>query len=376
MFIFIYEFLLFAFFFRLFICCFLSFDLIADRPVSANINSSAKSIEKTKKCTDCLLSSLPRQPTSASSKTNDNSSSCCTCFGRSKLSWSDSMSGQMSDIYSRKYDEKIDSPACLNHLPDKLINQNENLRSSIDEEIELTALKQAMKIYGIQQPSKSLNLEKSSPGMSASAIKSSKNSNNSIECELANDVAAVVLNNHGELIESDSIQIINCSANDQMIRVQGKEELPVSPKDEIKCVACDENCKNTENTFEKCEKVNQKDNENEQESINLQQIKRIPKKINCTDNHPLLNDSKKNISHDGKPLKRNDLNGNRRIQRIYATLPKIKKPFNQQQNINHNERLTKRVPMRLTPDGTTIHYWCDLSPKVLKGCRRFRFYYF
>lgn len=124
--------------------------------------------------------------------------------------------------------------------------------------------------------------------------------------------------------------------------------------------------------------IHSKDNTNIKNAIGLERstsvssVKSKLNYVNCTNDHPLMETETKNMC-----AKINDfdyLNGNtaadmpliKRLNRFYATLPRMKKPI-LQQIYNTAGRGIKKVPTRVTPDGTTIYYWCDLSKQAVKG---------
>lgn len=86
------------------------------------------------------------------------------------------------------------------------------------------------------------------------------------------------------------------------------------------------------------------------------------------------------IKSDLQLLADNDYNGNNnnrfvRLTRSYSTLPKMKKSSMQQQQQNMLNRPIKKFPMRTTPDGTNIYYWCDVPKKQLKGYYYYLFFF-
>lgn len=94
--------------------------------------------------------------------------------------------------------------------------------------------------------------------------------------------------------------------------------------------------------------------------------------INCTDDHPLM-DAKTDNSHP-KIDDFDYLNGNtaaapilKHFKRLYSTLPRVKKSVLQQVMGTGKPSIKKLPPTRITPDGTTIYYWCDLSKQAIKG---------
>lgn len=231
---------------------------------------------------------------------------CCNCFAPKKR-WSDSASGQMSEVYCRKCDD-IDSPACLaNITPKKMQKLKNRTILTVESEIEIP--------NGKNLPNKIKNLKKDK--------KLNNNNKKHEEYELADDATSLNDDHH----DLTKIDILNDFDSKLRIRVHGKEELPV-----------------------------------EQQTTNL--IKRNPSKKII--NRPF--DIETVVINDNK--KKDDFNGNlgmdKRLSRIYSTLPKRKRD-----KMHHSMWYAKpnslRVPKRTTPDGTNIYYWCDLPKKALKG---------
>lgn len=107
-------------------------------------------------------------------------------------------------------------------------------------------------------------------------------------------------------------------------------------------------------------------------STSVTSVKNKSNYINCTDDHPLM-ETKTDNSH-GKIDEFDYLNGNtaaapilKHFNRLYATLPRVKKSVIQQVMATGKPLFRKLPPTRITPDGTTIYYWCDLSKQAIKG---------
>lgn len=220
------------------------------------------------------------------------------------------------------------------------------------------------------------------------------------EYELADD--AIVCDDNASEANHEA-RMVRDVMRDEMIRVQGKEELPVTPEEQIQCNISDNYSESSSSSVEHlCETNPSKqpyashsdktdlnngtnllndDISHGNNSKNEAQCngKLLAKKINCTDNHPLLV-ANGSVDSDGDEAKstflangHGDLNGNdsirilRHMHRIYSTLPKAKRTPSLQQMLNKNERLLKSVPTRITPDGTTIYYWCDLPKQTIEG---------
>lgn len=112
-----------------------------------------------------------------------------------------------------------------------------------------------------------------------------------------------------------------------------------------------------------------------EKSTSASNIKAKASYVNCTNDHPLMDDTK---CEDNQidDVNVDYLNGNatdsvtkqpllKRLNRLYSTLPRVKKTV--LQHMMGGGRPMKKVPTRITPDGTTIYYWCDLSKQAVKG---------
>lgn len=240
------------------------------------------------------------------------------------------------------------------------------------------------------------------------------------EYELANDAT------NGDLSDDVvRINVMNEADEKRMVRVHGREELPAeqqtspespsmrSPKykyfdkthlmNEIACIKEETKCMDNESAEQQQQIIFHPSNRNpirpsetnsNEQAIDLTSTEdsdELANKIaldkngclneirnnksnyvNCTDDHPLMA-AKDHSTDDVHPSKTDDadiVNGNavpalKRHLKRYATLPRIKKTTIQQMVCMNNAM--KQVPTRITPDGTTIYYWCDLSKDALKG---------
>lgn len=340
----------------------------------------------------------------------------------------------MSEVYCRICDDdecNVDSPACLINVTGKARTNSDGCRPkhktilTVESELEMTTTsklstspqKTAAKVY---VPSNKYNDDntKSSPRQHCATVKSRKIAENKFdniaaasgeEYEMADD-ATMCDDNTSET--NYEVRIVRNVDQDEMIRVHGREELPVTPEEQVQCNISDYNSDNSNDSIDNiCEQnpskrkntshpVETEPNDEMMHSMNnllndtishnidaqyqLQcNGKLASTKVNCTDNHPLLvaqssiddlcGDTKQKQKQKPKLNDHDDLNGNesikllRQMHRIYSTLPKTKKASTMQKMIIQNERLLKSVPTRLTPDGTMIYYWCDLPKQSIKG---------
>lgn len=215
----------------------------------------------------------------------------------------------MSDVYCRKCDD-IDSPACLANITPKKMQIKNRTILTVESEIELP--------NGTKSKSKS-SFKKEKEHLNNNNFKKRHE-----EYEMADDATSLNDAPHDDL---SKIDILNDFDSKLRIRVNGKEELPATTT-------------KTKNPSKKI--INR--------PFDIETI--------------VINDNKK----------KDDFNGNlgmdKRLSRIYSTLPKRKRD-----KMHHSMWYAKpnslRVPKRTTPDGTNIYYWCDLPKRALKGCLNF-----
>lgn len=215
--------------------------------------------------------------------------------------------------------------------------------------------------------------------------------------ELGDDVATNNSESTSEFEQTQKFIRKAIDAND-MIRVRGKEELPVlSDETEISYrkksiesntspikVSNKNICSNvsssvsqylTKESEEKCSLS--------ETNISKTMSKSVSKRSVCSKNHPLLSNEEESFKTIKKIESQNecedtDNDENRvtasenisflkRMHGIYSTLPKIKKITADQNLPNTVNRPPFSIPMRITSDGTTIYYICDLPKNVIKG---------
>lgn len=363
-----------------------------------------------------------RDSSATKSKIVPQTTTCCNCFGTLKIKRTESTSGQMSEVYCRLCDDDVDSPACLINVSDKARTKSDGCRPkhktilTVESELEMTPAKV------LTSPQKSPPKQDCATSKRSDACRQTFDTKKCVtskskqvtECKMDNvpnvtgeeyelaDDAIVCDDNASET--NHEVRIVRNVDHDEMIRVQGKEELPVTPEEQVQCNISDNNSDSSNSSAEHlCEStpskqpnrshpnemndandvtnllnndISNKIDENSQAQYNG---KLSALKVNCTDNHPLLvaQSSVDDMCGESKTKvnlnRRGDLNGNESIKlltqmhRIYSTLPRAKKASTLQKMIIQNDRLLKSVPTRITPDGTTIYYWCDLPKQTIKG---------
>lgn len=345
---------------------------------------------------------------------------CCNCFGplKSNNRWDDAISNQMSEVYCRACEdddddqyvripkEHLNSPAILTNITNR---RGQRSKSATKPKVQNS-------VFTIQNELEIPNaINATTQNNYASDADVVENSKNVIEdYELGDD--AMLDDVNVDVKDTDSIGMPNDEANtrksltnqidtNEMIRCRGKEELP-----ELLVASNEKNAENetqplchspmnrhkSQNYNESLDDITPSDNETNELIFKAKSLasKQMPNKIICTNDHPLI---PKNIACDvavnkvenhTKNTINNDCNGNestaqtttipkkstlvermsilKGMQRMYSTLPRMKKVHTVQQDTAPNQP-PYSIPMRTTPDGTTIYYLCDLSKNVIKG---------
>lgn len=178
-----------------------------------------------------------------------------------------------------------------------------------------------------------------------------------------------------------------------VIRVRGKEELPVPTDQQIednlqhnysnKSILTSKDGVSNDNQWQKSIPSNSKDLSSESEpicsrkkanSVNIISNS-LSKKIVCTNDHPLLSNKSQDI--DTRTNTQNKSQDNekatiyKQMHHMYSTLPRIKKVTAIPSSGDVVNRPPFSIPTRITSDGTTIHYLCDLPKNILKGVPSF-----
>lgn len=285
--------------------------------------------------------------------------------------------------------DDIDSPACLVNITPKhrrggQLKKPRNLLT-VESELEIPNGKELIKHE--KKSSTNNQLKKKTNNTSSSCCSSSSSSNckkKSTPQSTPNKLSTTQCQNNNKKIEEyeyadDAIAfnadlsadickmgILNENESKLMIRVQGKEELPARQTN------ANSNVKNL-NKYpsvidNKCSSPNNRTKLNRNKNSDIV----LEPNIEIIDQNTKLKDFTRKF---GKIIPKNNLsrdddhNGNdgsrdNRLNRNYSTLPKMKKTGSASAPY---ERPMKKIPMRTTPDGTNIYYWCDLSKKMLKG---------
>lgn len=360
----------------------------------------------------------------ASSTTSPGSANCCPgCFGRPsfrtnrrllKKRWlSDSGSAcPMSEVYCKvcaqdddedaveqgpqteadaaatavlcAVNENADSPACLATVPatSQCKKPATNLLN-VESELELPGSGAKFKLCAAA-PKKNA----AAPSIEQLPQPDRHNNNNDHQCrtdsieelEFGDDVSAGILNEAGNQQDSVSTPPLPTGVLDeaevesrQLTRVHGSEELPVQhTTTNATCLAADSR--------------HQQRIEDVQDDVSGVRLRRG--KLGLPVLAKVASVAATGDDRNGNEHSRD----NRAANRNYSTLPKMKR------NVVHNEEVPsqeakpsetlsnnignvslvmvshpngsgvrRRVPMRTTPDGTNIYYWCDMSKRVNKG---------
>lgn len=303
--------------------------------------------------------------------TATKTTTCCNCFGPLKNQWDDAISNQMSEVYCRTCEDDIcdcengelvyipDSPAILRN-----VTQQKDQRTK----------------YGVH-PKKLCSIVKIDSEFEIStASVSTENGPKNLsnvkkdgidEYELGGDVVSLKAFSRRASTEIDT---------KKLIRVRGKEELPVAS--EVLSVGENqlENHKQSSKFSDESRKIDDQPN-----SKTLS--KRIPNKVLCANDHPLKSNETETSDNSERPKTKTgsrDWNGNRSLitststsastfkndsmfksmNRMYSTLPKMKKITTFENSAN---RPPFSIPKKVTSDGTTLYYLCDLPKHLIKG---------
>lgn len=284
---------------------------------------------------------------------------CCNCFGPLKFGqWDDAISNQMSEVYCRACDDDNysdegvelvpipkdrlkDSPAILTNVTqrrrrqlrrasaDSIVHQKRlytNLNGSHTNELEISVVDPLLAQTTISDEEKNLSIE---------------------DCELGDDVATTSNDDSSCSKQLGLVQSNAINVNDR-IRVRGKEELPV--------LSANTNIRSSDLSSNISTSIGKTNN---------------LKKSNATKNHPLLLSPERESIVATERVATNTKNDRniifKQMHHMYATLPKAKKLNADQQLSSTANQPPFSIPMRITSDGTTIYYICDLPKNVIKG---------
>lgn len=261
----------------------------------------------------------------------------------------------MSDVYCRACDDDIDfgSPACLANITPKRGKPKHRNLLTIESELELPNVKEPKKERKIAVKEKNNENRKNVKENRLNG--NGKNNNKKVEeYELAQLATAFDDDLPVDIVK---MGVLNDFDSKLMIRVQGKEELPATQTTNTNTVTIGLNNVNL-NKYSSVDNCSTHpldsnrfiDNNVSIDNTNTSNTRRIKSERQKTKNE----------------LSIDDYNGNdgrfNRMNRAYSTFPKMKN----KQNVP-NLRPLRKVPMRTTPDGTNIYYWCDVPKKTIKG---------
>lgn len=340
---------------------------------------------------------------------------CCNCFGPLKSQWDDAISNQMSEVYCRVCDtneddlngefvpipkDRLDSPAILTNvtqrrrrtLPNPIIHQKRiyshiNGDSDVDGDdnnINITTQKISTMISTATAATTSHEEEK--------LIITNKNSIE--DYELGDDV---VTNSEFEHTQKNVCKAIDAS---DLIRVRGKEELVETEivyrkkSTESKTTSQQINVSNQINNNSSGIEYLEKEETNKETNISkTTSSKNMSKRSVCSKDHPLLTNERSEEKRAGESFNATKIETQnecknrdnsetsqdttarrasenisflKRMHNMYSTLPKMKKN-SANQNLPTTANGPHSIPMRITSDGTTIYYICDLPKNVIKG---------
>lgn len=277
------------------------------------------------------------------SKALTSPTACCDCIP-SKTGARNSI--QLSDIYSPQCppDHITNSPECLSTITKQKHPDQIKTLLNVESEIEYSKNFNKKLSCAKKSPLKGKNKSKAKTEQEIYEIGSEAADDDDIETAI--DI-------------SNSIKIGIMTENDKknMIRVNGKEELPCVDDKDDKTKKCSNNRSLSflKKSFE-CKKSPKKANK----SKIIESSNNINNNNNTDDtaNNGTRNESLTNDESDGN----NNCDEKEADNVKYSTLPLMNK-----------QKLKKAIaiPQRITPDGTKILYLCDLPKKVKRGWQSF-----
>lgn len=334
---------------------------------------------------------------------------CCNCFGplKSNNRWDDAISNQMSEVYCRACEDDDDQANQYVRIPKEHLNSPAILTNITNRRGQRSRSASKPKVpnslFSVQNE---LEIPNATTQDELNTNVAENNKNMIEEYELGDDAVVDVTDSTGKPNgqANASKNLSNKFDTNEMIRCRGKVELPellVASNEDNAENASQQLCHSPKNRHKSLnysksldDTISSDDGTNEStlKSKSLTS-KHMPNKIICTNDHPLIPKKiecdvavKREESHI-KNTSNNDCNGNKSMaetkipkkptlaermsilkgmHRMYSTLPRMKKLHTAQQDTEANQP-PYSIPMRTTPDGTTIYYLCDLSKNLIKG---------
>lgn len=280
-------------------------------------------------------------------------------------------------------DDNIDSPACLANITPKRRAGSKTKPAAnvltIESELEIPSNKCLLKstksssgtpkLSQQKKPStvktkKTTTVTKAKTTKAADNLNGRNNNKKIEEYEWADDATA--FDAAAELPATEKLHrkvgVLNAIESKLMIRVQGTEELPARQQTTVAKKqlngskhllpsVIDNNKLKTHSIASSSLKSSSSNRSKISSSINVSNDVQPPaeRSVDCDDHN----------GNDGSRLNR--------LNRNYSTLPKMKRIGGGQPLHAGHERPMKKIPMRTTPDGTNIYYWCDMSKRAIKG---------
>lgn len=310
---------------------------------------------------------------STTTPTKTSTATCCNCFG--PLRNQNQLDDQMSEVYCRACEDDIYEGEYV-QIPKDRLNSPAILTNVTQRRgVRLKSNPHRKKSDSILNSQSSL--------VSPSVINHNKSVDNNNQNDNQNSIeyGDDIVTNSESLNESSTdlheTFLTNIDTKD-VIRVRGKEELPVYSDDRIESVktVCHKNPIEINRSLDEascdieCDTVQSPNSSNETNTLNEMNrkatLKHLSKKVNCTNDHPLVSNAKSDDKTHTTVENNQCDNRNSAMTssmfapqtlttQIYSTLPKMKKNTAQPTN-----RQPLSMPTRVTSDGTTIYYLCDL----------------
>lgn len=317
---------------------------------------------------------IPRRSLSATSTATKTTATCCNCFGPLKKQFDD----QMSEVYCRTCEDDVNDGEYV-HIPKDRLNSPAILTN-------ITQRRDVRLKSNTNRKKRDSSLNSQTNCMTSTPNRCVVNQSS---IELGDDIVTNT-DSLNESTESPQTFLTNIDSND-VIRVRGKEELPVYSDKSMDNV--ESPCHSKSNVINQMPIETSKDIKYTMlpstnrtngmciriENTNQTNVKHVSKIVICTNDHPLAtnikSDSKTTTKVENKNKNKCDnksgaMNSSviiapkKSATQIYSTLPKMKKITAQAIN-----RQPLSIPMRVTSDGTKIYYLCDLP----KGAHYFLF---
>jgi len=289
------------------------------------------------------LATISRHRQKLTSKTLTSPTACCDCIP-SKTGARNSI--QLSEIYSPPCPDHItNSPACL---------------STISKHKHPDQIKTLLNVESEIEYSKNFNKKLSAKKSPMKGKNKSKQKTEQEIYEIGSEAADEDIETAIDISSNMKIGIMTENDKKNMIRVNGKEELPCvdNKEDKTKKNSNNRSLSFLKKSFE-CKKSPKKANKSKI-------IESTCTSNNINNNNPVVDTANNvhNFRTGNESLTKDESDGNNNCDEKgadhvkYSTLPLMNK---------QKFKKAIAIPQRITPDGTKILYLCDLPKKIKRG---------